>query len=300
MNFDWNQIRAFLATVEEGSLSAAARALQQTQPTLSRQVAALEEDLNVVLFERVGRNLQLTPSGKELLGHVREMGEAAARISLTASGQSQEVAGHVRITASDIMSAYHLPPLVTKLREVAPKIDIEIIASNDIQDLQHREADIAIRHLRPEQPELIAKLVQEPVAYLYAAKSYLDKVGRPKGIEDLANMEFISFGPPERMIEYMAGMNIHLPRSCFTLNCENGIVAWNLVRLGNGIAAMEEGVANATPGVEVILPRDTRIQFPVWLTTHRELHTSKRIRLVYDFLAAELADYPTKVSKELI
>ena len=89
MAFDWNRARAFLATAEEGSLSAAARALGLTQPTLGRQVAALEEELGIVLFERVGRSLALTQSGIELLDHVRAMGEAANRISLTASGRSQ-------------------------------------------------------------------------------------------------------------------------------------------------------------------------------------------------------------------
>ena len=102
MSFDWNQARAFLATAEEGSLSAAARAIGQTQPTLSRQVAALEQDLGVTLFERIGRSLSLTQSGLELLDHFRAMGDAANRISLTASGQSQAIEGRVSITATDV------------------------------------------------------------------------------------------------------------------------------------------------------------------------------------------------------
>ena len=102
VSFDWNQARAFLVTVEEGSLTAAARALGLTQPTLGRQVAALEDSLGVTLFDRVGRSLRLTPSGLELLDHVRSMGDAAGRVSLTASGQSQTVEGQVCITASDL------------------------------------------------------------------------------------------------------------------------------------------------------------------------------------------------------
>ncbi len=255
VNFDWNQIRAFLATVEEGSLSAAARVLGQTQPTLSRQVAALEEKLGIVLFERVGRALTLTPSGVELLDHVRAMGEAAARVSLAASGQSQDITGIVRITASDVMSAYHLPPIVAQLRGIAPALEIEIVAANDIRDLQHREADIAIRHVRPAQPELIARLVAEPAAYFYGAKSYLDCRGRPETVEDLTSHDFISFGDPDRMIEYMAAMGIHIPRARFRLHSENGLVAWELVRLGQGIGPMEARLASVTPGIEAVLPK---------------------------------------------
>ena len=101
--FDWNQVRAFLVTAEEGSFSAAARALGLTQPTLGRQVAALEDYLGVTLFERLGRSLSLTQSGLELLDHVRAMGDAASRISLTASGQSQRIEGQVCITATDVL-----------------------------------------------------------------------------------------------------------------------------------------------------------------------------------------------------
>ena len=127
VTFNWNRARAFLVTAEEGSLSAAARALGLTQPTLGRQVSALEAELGVTLFERVGRSLELTQSGQELLEHVRTMGEAASHISLTASGQSKSIEGHVCITATDIMSAYLLPPVLKQLRAIAPGIEIEIV-----------------------------------------------------------------------------------------------------------------------------------------------------------------------------
>ena len=117
ISFDWNQVRAFLVTAEEGSFSAAARALGLTQPTLGRQVAALEGHLGVTLFERVGRSLSLTQSGLELLDHVREMGDAAGRISLTASGQSQRIEGQVCITATDVVSIYLLPDALKQLRK---------------------------------------------------------------------------------------------------------------------------------------------------------------------------------------
>ena len=124
IKFDWNRARAFLVTAEEGSLSAAARALGMTQPTLGRQVSALEEELSIVLFERVGLGLELTPTGLDLLEHVRAMGEAASRVSLTASGQSQNIEGTVCISASEVFSVFLLPPIIAKLRKLEPKINI--------------------------------------------------------------------------------------------------------------------------------------------------------------------------------
>ncbi len=284
-DFDWNHIRAFLATAETGSLSAAARQLGQTQPTLSRQIAALEADLGILLFERVGRTLEITQAGSELLDHTRIMGDAANRIALTASGQAQSIEGLVRITASDVMSAYILPDLLRQVRAQAPRLRIDVIASNDIQDLMRREADIAIRHVRPDQPDLIAKLVQEAAGHFYASSAYLDRAGRPGSKRALSQHEFISFGDTDQMIAYLKPLGIHLTHENFRLGSHNGIVAWEYARQGFGIAPMIDTVGDATLGVERILPEMGPITFPIWLTTHRELHTSRRIRLVFDLLA---------------
>ncbi|WP_421725381.1 LysR family transcriptional regulator [Bauldia sp.] len=283
--FNWNQVRAFLVTAEEGSLSAASRALGLTQPTLGRQVAALEADLGVVLFERVGRSLTLTPSGLELLDHVRAMGEAASRISLTASGQSQTVEGRVLITAADVMSAYLLPPAVKRLRDIAPLLEIDIVAANEIRDLQRREADIAIRHVRPEQPDLIARLVRDAKGRFYAASSYLDRRGRPKTRAELAQHDFISFGDPDRVLEYLEPFGLGLTRANFRLGSKSGVVAWEMAKSGLGIVTMSDEVGEMTPGVEAVQVDLDPFLFPIWLTTHRELHTSRRIRLVFDLLA---------------
>ena len=183
---DWNLLRAFQATAQEGSLSAAARRLGLTQPTLSRQIAALEGRLSLMLFERNGRYLHLTDAGRELLPHVQDMGEAAHRLSLSASGQQSDLAGLVRITASEVASAYMLPPILRSLRLRAPQIIAEVVAGDDIRNLMTREADIALRHVRPEQPNLIARLLSERKGYFYATTGYLDKRGRPGDLAALA------------------------------------------------------------------------------------------------------------------
>jgi len=289
VSFDWNQVRAFLATVEEGSLSAAARALKLTQPTLGRQVAALEQALDVVLFERIGRSLVLTPSGLDLLEHVREMGQAASRISLAASGRSQSIEGLVRITASDAMSAYVLPPILKRLRELAPGIEVEVIAANTLQDLQRHEADIAVRHVRSEQPDLIARLLRETTFHLYAATAYLDAMGRPVVPADMTAYDFIGFETGDQLLNGLNEMGLSLTRRNFPLISDSGVVAWEMVKQGLGVGVMMREVADVTPGIEQILPDLGPGPVPIWLVTHRELHTSRRIRLVYDLLAEALA-----------
>ena len=185
ITFDWNRARAFLVTAEEGSLAAAARAMGMTQPTLGRQVAALEEEIGFKLFTRRGRGLELTPNGVKLLEHVRLMGDAANQFSMSVKGKSDGIEGEVSITATELFSAFMLPPKIKTLRELEPGIEIEINATNVERDLNRREADIAIRSFRPSQPNLIAKRLCSIRGHLYAAKSYLEQLGNPKSIGDL-------------------------------------------------------------------------------------------------------------------
>ena len=270
-------------------MSAAARALGLTQPTRSRQVAALEDELGVMLFERTGRSIELTQAGLEMLDHVQKMAEAASNLTLTASGQSQSIDGLVRITASDLMSAYILPPVLRELREAAPLLAIEVVADNDIRDLLLREADIAIRHVRPTQPNLVAKLLRDDSARFYATADYLDAYGRPCHDGDLSNHQFISFVDSDRMLEYLLPTGLGLTRSNFRLSSQSGIVAWELARSGLGIAVMSDKIAEKFSEFEPVLTGIPPFVFPTWLVTHRELHTSRRIRLVFDRLAAHFS-----------
>ncbi|MDQ2091737.1 LysR family transcriptional regulator [Marimonas arenosa] len=288
LRFDWTQLRAFLATAEEGSLSAAAKALGLTQPTLGRQVSALEERLGLALFERVGRGLMLTPSGRELLPHARAMGEAAARLTLAAAGQAQAIEGKIRITASDVFSVYHLPPVLERLREAAPRLEIEVVATNDLRDILRREADIAIRHVRSTEPDLIARKVGDGTAHFYASRTYVARMGRPQSRADLSHHDLIHFGDTDRLLERLRPLGIELGPENFRLGSENGLVAWEMARRGLGILIMADDVAVQTPGMERLLPEMEAVRFPVWLVTHRDLQSSARIRLVFDILADAL------------
>lgn len=275
-------------TAEEGSLSAAARALGMTQPTLGRQVAALEQELGVALFERVAHGLRLTPGGLELVEHVRAMGEAANHVSLTASGQSQSIEGTICISASEVYAVFILPPIIARLRQREPKIKIEIVASNGVSDLRRREADIALRNFRPTQPELIAKKIKNVSARLYATPQYLESLGSPAVPEDLNHADFISFDSTGMLIQGLNALGLSLSNDNFPIMTESYLTHWALVKQGLGIGIMPEDVGDAEPAVKRALQMLEPIHFPIWLTAHRELKTSRRVRVVFDLLAAEL------------
>lgn len=287
--FDWTHLRAFLATAEEGSLSAAARALGQTQPTLGRQVAALEAELGLALFERSGRALQLTQAGRDLLGAAGEMRDAALHVSRVAAGHSQTASGPVVITATDTVATHILPPILAELRRLAPGIEPSIRASNAVQDLTRRDADIAIRHARPEQPGLYARKVNEVYAHLYAAPAYVDKVGRPQSLEDLQDYDFIGFDDVDQVLPMLNALGLPLRRENVRSASTSGPVITQMAREGLGITILTDDMAQRAGGLERLLPDVLSIPVPVWLVSHEELKTAPRFRITFDLLAEHLS-----------
>jgi DNA-binding transcriptional LysR family regulator len=260
-----------------------------TQPTLGRQVAGLENELGVALFERGGHGLTLTPGGLELLEHARAMGAAAGRVSLAAGGQSHSIEGSISITASEIYSAHLLPPAIARLRRVAPGIRVEIVASNATVDLHRREADIAIRSFRPTQPDLIARLIGEDRARLYATPEYLARIGDPATPADLSRAEIIGFDDTDVMVNGLNKLGLSLTRANFPVQTTNHLVQWEMIRQGIGIGVVPEWLGDNDPRLRRALPDLTPLEFPIWLTAHRELNTTRRVRLVFDLLAETLA-----------
>ena len=286
---DWNQLRAFLETAEAGSLSAAARKLGQTQPTLSRQVAALELALGVTLFERVGKAMVLTTTGQELLGHARVMGAAAHELGLAATGRSEAVEGVVSVATSDAVAAYLMPKILLRIRQAAPGILVEVVASDGFSDLQRREADIAIRHVRPEQPELIGRLVRQSSACFYASESWVREHGVPRAAAEAMQYGFIGMDRDGHYLKHLHAAGLLLSSANFRSYADNSVTYWEMVRQGLGIGAMMEEVARETAGVVRVLEDVPPFQLPIWLVTHRELRTARRIRIVFDLLAEILA-----------
>jgi len=290
VKFDWNRARAFLVIAEEGSLSAAARALDMTQPTVGRQVSALEAELGVSLFERTNSGLVLTQSGADLMAQVKVMADAATNLSRLASGHAETVEGSVCISATEMIAAFVLPPIIAKLRNQWPKIEIEIIASSDTSDLSRREADIAIRNYRPTQQELIAKRVKNTFGHLYASKSYIQKLEHRQLPRDLNNAAFLGVDRSNNIISYLNKFGFDLNSKNFPIIVANHLVQWEMVKHGSGIGFMAADIGDAEPLVERVLPTFPAFETDTWLVAHRELKTSRRLRVVFDYLAAELSE----------
>jgi DNA-binding transcriptional LysR family regulator len=285
---DWNLLRAFLHVAETGSMSAAARRLGLTQPTLSRQVAAIEQHLGVALFERIGKSLKPTATALALLEHARHMGASAEQLSLAANGHAQAIDGEVSISATDMVAAWLLPPVLRALAEEAPGLRVEIVTTNAISDLRRREADIAVRHVRPSEPELIGRLLRENTAGFYAAQSWVKRHGHPRTAAEAAAHRFVGADREGHYLAYLQAHGLPLTEQAFSCYAENSCTSWALVREGLGIGAMMDEVAAECPDVVRVLDEVPAVRFPIWLVTHRELNSSRRIRLVFDRLAEAL------------
>lgn len=286
---DWNHARAFLATAEAGSLSAAARRLGLTQPTLSRQVAALETELGVTLFERVGKRLVLTQTGAALLPHLRAMGQAADAATLAAAGWTEETAGRVSVSATDAYAAFLMPEIAARIRRDAPQITLSIISSDSLSDLRRREADIAIRHIRPEGEGLVARLVGEGTAGFYASSGWLSRNALPASPAGIAPGDLLGYEDMNGFVSFMAELGVDAAATRLRLLSSNAVVIWELARRGLGISLMIDEIGQRTPDMLRLFPDFPTPRFPVWLVAHRELRTSRPIRLVFDILAEELA-----------
>lgn len=289
--FDWNLIKSFVAVAEAGSLSAAARRLSASQPTLGRHIAELEQALGVTLFRRGRRGYELTEAGSTLYERGRAVSEQANSFSLLALGSVEAIEGTVRIAASEVVAAYVLPEMMARLGVEDPGIEVEIVASNQVENLLRRDADIAIRMVRPAQNELVARKVTDIALRVCAAKSYLDRRGRPQKPADLADHALVGFDRSDEIIRGFVSFGIPVGRSHFRFRTDNQIVLWEAVRAGNGIGIGQEPLANRDPLVETLLPGVPLPVLPVWLAMHRDVRTSLRIRRVADFLHEELKRY---------
>jgi DNA-binding transcriptional LysR family regulator len=283
INFDWNRARSFLVTADERSFLAAAKALNLTQSTVSRQVAALEIELGVVLFERVGKGIEITPAGLDLIEHVREMAEAAVKLSVSANGKSTDITGRVAITGSEVTCAYVLPAFIKKIRKKQPGLILEIVSSNESKDLRRREADVAIRSFSPKHPYLFAKQVKGMKFHLYASKNFIKKNGPFENKNLISKMPIMGTSDNARWIEALKSLGLDVDESNFQIISDSHLVHWNYVKEGLQIGVMPE-VAVKDNSVEKVLKSLPGIPLETWVVSHRELKTSKKIRFVFDEL----------------
>jgi DNA-binding transcriptional LysR family regulator len=288
---DWSSYRAFLAVLREGSLSGAARTLGLTQPTLGRQIAGLEQTLGAALFTRSPRGLMPTDVAQNLRPHAEAMEAAAGAMQRAASGGTNEAAGVVRITASEIIGAEVLPPLLAQFRRAYPAIKVELDLSNRVEDLLHGVADIAVRMVRPSQDALVARRVGEVGIGLYAHRRYLAAAPPLTSLTALAHDHaLIGFDRGTPLLhDFLARMPI--THADFALRCDSDLGQLAAIRAGVGIGFIQHGIARRDPDLVPIFTQEVGITLDMWLALHEDLRTNKRLRLMMDHLSEGLAAY---------
>lgn len=287
-SFDWSLVRSFLAALEHGSLLGAARALKASQPTLGRHIAELESQLGVLLFERTGRGLLPTEAALQLADSARLMEAGAHQLARAASCTDDMISGTVRITASQPVACYLLPPVLARLRQHHPGIQVELVVSNEVSNLLRREADIAVRMVRPEQGSLVAQLIGEVKLCACASQSYLQRRGIPQEPGDLLNHDLIGNDRQDLLLKAFAAGGYPVTPEHFAFRTDDLIATWEAVRAGLGIGFLGQYQLRLDEQVQRVLPQMAIQGLPMWLTVHQEIRTNRRIRTVYDFLAAEM------------
>jgi DNA-binding transcriptional LysR family regulator len=271
--------------LDAGSLMAAARQTGAQQPTLSRHITELETQLGAPLFERTGRGVSPTASGLVIVKAARQMQQAAEALTRSLAGQREAATGTVRITTSMVAATYLLPPMLAALHVEEPGIQIELLASNRLSNLLRRDADIAVRMVRPAQASLVARKLGTVGIGAYAHERYLKRVGTPQTPEDLRTHTLIGFADDDTIERGFAAMGLPLARSDFALRTDDQVAYGRLVAEGAGIGFVAHYNTSHWPGVRRVLPMLAVPPLPCWLAVHREIKSSKVVRRVYDFLA---------------
>jgi DNA-binding transcriptional LysR family regulator len=283
--FDWALVRSFLAVLDAGSLMGAARTLRVHQPTLSRHVAELERQLGAPLFERTGRGVTPTANALAIADAARQMATGADALARTVTGRRSEPGGSVRITTSMVAATWLLPPVIAALRREHPDIQVDLVASNQLTNLLRREADIAVRMVRPAQSSLIARKLGEIEIVAAAHKSYLAKAPPLRNGDDLRRHRLIGYDRDDTIVRGAARMGLALTRADFALRSDDQVVYGRLVAEGAGIGFVARYNLRYWPGVVVVLPTLVAGALPCWLAVHREIRSNPLVRTVYDFLA---------------
>jgi DNA-binding transcriptional LysR family regulator len=290
-DFNWKLIPSFLAAHQHGSLLGAARALGISQPTVGRHVSALEAQLGTPLFERTGRGLVPTPAAARLADAARAMETGAQTLMRGAQQAQATLSGSVRLSASQPVACFLLPPLLARLRTELPGVQIELVVSNAVSDLLKREADIAIRMLRPTQGTLVARRIGQVGVSACAHTDYLARRGVPQQPADLLQHDLVGNDKVQEIYHGFAAMGHPVGPEQFALRTDDLIAYWAAVRAGLGIGFVASYLLRNDPDLVPVLPDLPIPSLPVWLVVHREIRSSRRMRAVLDFLARELPPF---------
>ena len=289
----WELYRTFLGVLDEGSLSAAARALGITQPTVGRHVAALEQALGVVLFTRSQTGLLPTEAAQSLRPYAEAMQSTAAALERAAGSQGADgiVKGTVRISCSDVMGVEVLPTILADLHGAHPQLKIELVLTDKVQDLLRREADIAVRMVQPKQEQLIARHIGSIELGLHARRDYLERNGTPRRPEELAAHATIGYDQPSAWLRQAEKALHGMRRETFTLRSDSNLAQLALIRAGAGVGMCQVPLARRDGSLVRLLPKLIALPLPTWVTMHEDLRSSPRCRVAFDALVTGLLAY---------
>ncbi len=287
----WELLRTFLEVMRDGSLSGAARALGLTQPTAGRHIDTLEADLGVSLFTRSQRGLLPTAAARELQPHAEAMAAASSALLRAASGEAAAERGTVRLAASEIVGCEVLPPILAAFRQIHPGILLELSLSNRNEDLLRRDADIAVRMVRPAQGALLAKRLGAVSIRLYAHKDYVARFGMPKSLDNMAGHCLIGFDRDDHALRALGAAAQTITRDSFGFRTDNDAAQLAALRAGVGIGGCQTMIAERDPALLPVLPKAFDFPLEMWLVMHENLKATRRVRRLFDHLSAGLSAY---------
>ena len=288
----WDLYRSFLAVLRLGSLSAAGRALGLTQPTIGRHMAQLQESLGGrVLFTRSPSGLMPTAAAHELRPHAEDMAAAAAAFTRMGSANVEEDAGVVRLAAADVVGVEILPPILSEFRHKYPNTVIELSLSNQMADLLRRDADIAVRMVRPKQKALLARRAGKVTLQFHAHRRYLERYGYPERLEDLTHHTLIGFDRALPFATLVDAMPVPISRELFAFRCDYDLAQLAALRAGFGIGLCQTGIARRDPDLLPLLNKQFKFEMEIWIVMHNDLKRVSRMRLMFDHLVANLAQF---------
>ena len=288
----WDHYRTVLAVLDEGSLSAAARSLGLTQPTIGRHIEALERSLGTALFTRSQTGLAPTEAALALKPYAESLRDTAAALRRAATAAEDRVEGSVRITVAEIVGAEIVPPILTKLRRDHPALAIELVLSDRNSDLLQREADIAIRMTEPRHAALLVRRIGRIEVGLHAHRSYIERCGAPADIAALRDHAVIGYDQETAFIRDLRtrGLGTDFDRAMFALRCDNSIAQLAAIRAGFGIGLCHVGFGRRDQNLIRLLP-DVAIGFDTFVVMHEDLRANRRCRAVFDALVDGMTEY---------
>jgi DNA-binding transcriptional LysR family regulator len=287
--FDWNDLRSFLAIARSGRLTVAAARLRLDHTTLSRRIAGLEQDLKAKLFDRSPSGYSLTDQGRRLLPMAEEMERAAMSAQDAVGGTAACVEGTVRIGTPEGFGSYFLAPRVARLKELHPGLTVQLVAASAVFSLSKRDADIVVSVSRPPAGRLLVSRLIDYDLGLYAAPSYLAAHPPIGSSDDLPQHLFVSYigdlltFPELDVLQHVA------PDGATSMQSSNLVAQLRATLAGAGLCVLPAFLAEEEPGLQRVLPSEISLSRSLWLTVHQDLAELARVKAVVAFIKAEVA-----------